>query len=49
MANDLPVLNESPFKFPSPPESQLLCTQSELSFVYGFGNKDESEEFKTSA
>ena len=49
MATDLPNSNEPPLKFPSPSESKFLGTQSELSFVYGVGNQDEMEEFKTSA
>ena len=49
MANGLPIPVEPPIKFPSPPESQLLGTESELSFVYAAGNDDEEEEFKTSA
>jgi len=49
MANELPIPVEPPIKFPSPPESQLLGTESELSFVYAAGNEDEMEEFKTSA
>ena len=49
MANELPIPVEPPIKFPSPPESQLLGTESELSFVYAAGNDDEMEEFKTSA
>jgi hypothetical protein len=49
MANELPIPVEPPIKFPSPPESQLLGTESELSFVYAAGNDDEMGEFWTSA
>ena len=49
MANELTIPVEPPIKFPSPPELQLLGTESELSFVFATGNEDEMEEFKTSA
>jgi hypothetical protein len=49
LADNLQIPLEPPLHFPSPPELQLLGTQSELSFVYTVGNDDEMETFKTSA
>jgi hypothetical protein len=47
LTNDLPISYEPPLKFPSPPEIQLLGTQSELLVVYKVVNWDKIEEFTT--